>query len=319
MIKVSHPFVKANFGPLMAATCLACVQATVFAPHAHADWRQEMGTFRVGIATKEGEPFKTQALEGFRLAMSRALSMPVEIFQARNASSLIDAAASSRIQYAILSSLGFVTLDLTCDCMSPIVAPTSADGATMTRSVLFVNVDEVASLEQLAGKRLAIGPDSSLTGSILPFAQFKLGEASLREAGIELIDVSSVEQAVEALADGTVDGFFGWDLVIPDSSQVFETSLSMKLKNYPNINAKSIWASEPVRFGPHVIHESVPEEAETALRAMLEDLDESAPIAYRTISPDLSGGFVPVSTQDYISAYALIRSIARDTTLTENE
>ncbi|MEM9575043.1 MAG: PhnD/SsuA/transferrin family substrate-binding protein, partial [Pseudomonadota bacterium] len=174
MIKVSRLFVKAQFGSIIAATLFVSAQSLFALQPAYADWRQDMGVFRIGIATKDGEPFKEGALEGFRVQASQALAMPVEIFQARDASSLIDAAASSRIEYAILSSLSFVTLDLTCDCALPIAAPTSADGATATRSVLIVDAEEVVSLQDLAGKRLAMGPESSLTGSILPTAQFSL-------------------------------------------------------------------------------------------------------------------------------------------------
>lgn len=312
MIKVSRAFVKANFGSMLALTLLVCAQSMVLMQYAYADWRKEMGVFRIGIATKDGEPLKAAALEGFRSEMNFALAMPVEIFQARNASSLIDAAASSRIDYAILSALGFVTLDLTCDCVLPIVAPTSADGATAIRSVLFVNADKVTSVQDLSGKRLAIGPESSLTGAILPFAQFSLNGVRLRDAEIELIDVDSVEQAVEALASGSVDGFFGWDQVIPNSNKVFTSSLSKKLEDYPKVNANSIWASEPIRFGPHIIHKSVPLEAANALKDILEGLNQSAPLVYQAISPDLFGGLLSVTAQDYISAYSVIRSIARD-------
>ncbi|MEM8541582.1 MAG: PhnD/SsuA/transferrin family substrate-binding protein [Pseudomonadota bacterium] len=279
---------------------------------AYADWRKDMGVFRIGIATKDGEPFKEGALEGFRAQASRALAMPVEIFQARDASSLIDAAASSRIEYAILSSLGFVTLDLTCDCALPIAAPSSAEGATATRSVLIVDAKEVASLQDLAGKRLAIGPESSLTGSILPTAQFSLDGTRLRNADFELVELDSVEQAVEALANGEVAGFFGWDQVDPDSDKVFETSLSKKLERYPELSTNVVWASEPIRYGPHIINKTVPSEAATALRSMLESLHQTSPLVYQTISPDLSGGLKSVTAKDYVSAYSLIRSIARD-------
>jgi phosphonate transport system substrate-binding protein len=311
MIKVSHPFVKANCRSMMAVTLIVAAQSLVSTQFAFADWRKEMGVFRVGIATNGGEPFKAEALEGFRLQMKRTLAMPVEIFQARDASSLIDAAASSRIEYAILSSLGFVTLDLTCDCVSPIVAPTSEEGATMVRSSLIVNSEKVSNLEDIVGKRLAIGPDNSLTGSILPIAQFSINGAGPTEADIELVRVESVEQAVDALADGGVDGFFGWELATSNSSDVFETSLSAKLKNYPDLETKTIWNSEPVRFGPHVIHKSVPPEAENALRNMLTGLHEEAPLVYQNISPNLAGGLKPVTAQDYISAFTLIRSITR--------
>lgn len=303
---------KANLRILIAAAALACAQSPVLSQSAKTDWRKEMGVFRIGIATKDGQPFKPDAIEAFRTEINFALAMPVEVFQAKDASSLIDAAASARIEYAILSSLGFVTLDLTCDCVSPIVAPTSAEGATAVRSVLFVDAEKITSLKDLKGRRLAIGPESSLTGSILPRAQFTLNGTRLRDAEIELISVDSVEQAVEALASGSVDGFFGWDQVDPESSKEFESSLSRKLKNYPDLETKTIWSSEPIRFGPHVVHKSVPLEAENALKGMLVRLNQSAPLVYQTVSPDLSGGLKPVTAQDYISAYTLIRSIARD-------
>ena len=319
MIKVSRAFVKAKFSSLMAAKLLMSVTMFISTPHAHADWRKEMGVFRIGIATQNGQSFNAEALDAFRSEISAALAMPVEIFQARNTSALIDAAASSRLEYAILSALGFVTLDLTCDCAMPIAAPTSAEGATAVRSVLYVNSDKVTSLQELTGKRLAVGSDNSLTGSILPFAQFSLNGAGLREADIELVRVASIEQAVEALAAGSVDGFFGWDQFSPKSSVEFESSLSKKLESYSDLSTETVWVSEPIRFGPHIIHKSVPAEAAKSLKEVLVSLDQVAPLAYRTISPDLSGGLKPVTAQDYISAFSLIRSISRDTNVEQTE
>ena len=168
MIKVPRQVVKVKNQVRFAVAVFCALQVSGVPVPAQAEWREQMGAFRVGIASSNGQPFNPAQIREFRTVISEALKMPVEITQTRDAASLIDAAASSRLEYAVFSALGFATLDLTCGCMEPIVAPISEEGATHIRSVLYAHADKIENPEDVIGKRIAIGPESSLTASVLP-------------------------------------------------------------------------------------------------------------------------------------------------------
>jgi phosphonate transport system substrate-binding protein len=65
-----------------------------------ADWRDDLGAFRIGVVMQNGRNYDPRRFEEFREIVSETLSLPVEIFQARDAAALIDAMATSRTEAA---------------------------------------------------------------------------------------------------------------------------------------------------------------------------------------------------------------------------
>ena len=74
-----------------------CTALAVAVP-AFADWRDDLGAFRIGVVTQNGRNYDQRRFEEFRKIVSETLSLPVEIFQARDAAARIDAVATSRIE-----------------------------------------------------------------------------------------------------------------------------------------------------------------------------------------------------------------------------
>ncbi|MDZ7824645.1 MAG: PhnD/SsuA/transferrin family substrate-binding protein [Ahrensia sp.] len=276
---------------------------------AAADWRSDMGVFRIGIATNYEEPFKQSKFDLFASEISKALNMPVEIFQARDASALIDAMASSRIEYAIVSALGYATLEEFCACVTPLVAPVSSAGATSVRSILIVNPLVIKTLDDLPGKRIAVGPDTSLSGNLLPTYELKLGTKNFSDIGITRIESKNTENAIKQFMAGDVDAFFGWQETSATDKLMGPNILDLKLAQLPQAAAATLWVSTPIRFGPHVVRSNLPSEALSALNEALLDLEQTAPLAYDAISPDFAGGFKSVKKNDYKSAFGLVDAI----------
>ena len=76
---------------------------------ASADWREDIGTFRVGIVAEPGAGNTIAGLAELNDAFSKALGLKVEFFVARSYAALIDAQASSRIEYAIYSASAYAS------------------------------------------------------------------------------------------------------------------------------------------------------------------------------------------------------------------
>ncbi len=276
---------------------------------AHSDWRKDMGVFRIGVATQHGEPYRTERFEPLRLAIGQALQMPVEIFQARDASTLLDATASFRIEYAIVSSLGYATLEQMCACITPLVAPIAENGADAIRSRLIVNPSQITSLSELEGKSIAVGSVTSLTSNIIPMAQFSVNGKSLGQIGARLVQTESTEEALKLFLAGDVDAFFGWQAVQTSTDEDFENIIDEQLTRLPSSAVSTMWRSRPIRFGPHIVRSNLPREVVELIQQALIDLDASQPLAYDAAAPDLAGGLELVSKNDYGDAIELVRAI----------
>jgi len=281
---------------------------------AHAGWRDETGTFRIGVVMQGGSAQAARRLEGFRALAAEALSMPVEIFPARDASALIDAMATSRIEYGVFSALGYATAFEMCECIEPLAAPVNGDGAAGVRSVLIADTAKVTRIAGLADVPIAFGPENSLAGDFLPSAGFRWQGKPLSGSGLDLVPVETTQQSLRLLADGEVGAAFLWEYVRPGSASVFADGPRAYLDELSPDGYAALWHSEPVRFGPHAVRRNLPAEAKSALRRLLLRLARSDPSVYERVSPDLSGGFEATVADEYRSAAALVSAIgARET------
>lgn len=274
-----------------------------------ADWRGESGTFRIGMVLRHGETGTSRRLEGFRALASQALSMPVEIFPARDASALIDAMATSRIEYAVFSALGYATAFELCECVEPLAAPVNRDGATGMRSVLIADTTRVSRIADLAYMPVAFGPENSLGGDFLPSSGFRWQGRPLADSGLDLVQVETTQESLRLLADGEVAAAFLWEYVRPGSPAVFAEGPHAYLDDLSPDGFAVLWHSEAIRFGPHAVRRNLPSEAKSALRRMLLGLARTEPAVYDSVSPDLGGGFEASVADEYRSAAALVAAI----------
>ncbi|MDP3896520.1 MAG: PhnD/SsuA/transferrin family substrate-binding protein, partial [Mesorhizobium sp.] len=156
-------------GRLLAASFVAVLGLAILP--ARAGWREDLGTFRIGMVAAPGSGPVIEGAAAVRNAYATALAMPVEIFVARDYGALIDAQASSRIEYAIHSSSSYAAAFRMCGCVEPLVAPVSEDGSQGIRSVLIARAGGPGSTADLSTARIAFGPRDSTASYRLPLAE----------------------------------------------------------------------------------------------------------------------------------------------------
>ncbi|WP_306117383.1 MULTISPECIES: PhnD/SsuA/transferrin family substrate-binding protein [unclassified Roseitalea] len=280
---------------------------------AHGAVAQETGArevFRVGIVADPQAGTQSPRYEPFRKAVTAASGMPTEIDVMRNGAALIDAKISGRIDYAVLSSLGYAAAQIACNCLAPLAAPTSAEGARGVRSVLVADGDKITGIDDLAETGLTFGPAGSLTGDLVPSASFSFEGNALRRAGLALERAASFEAARDRFLAGEIAAFFAWDYADPDGETSFENGLAARLSGDPQVGARTLWTSPVVPFGPHVVSADMPDVMRARLTAMLVALRDDDPDAFDAIAPALGGGFVAVTEDDYAYASEIVRSLA---------
>lgn len=306
---------KKNTGRRAARLLTSAAALMLFASPALGDWRKDLGTFRIGLAASDASQLSPSDIEKIQAGFASALGMPAEISVLRDYPALIDAHASSRIEYAVYSSLSYASAWLLCECVEPLVAPVMTNGATGVRSALIINAGAAFTRVDLNGIRIGMPAPDSATGYALPMAQYTLGTRNLSASEAFFKNLPDMSVVAKAFADGQVDGFFGW--VFADAqgpvaaSGLMGTGSSAALElGGKNIEVKTPWTSELLRFGPHAIRRSVPAEAKAALKVYFANLGEAEIDLLSLLPPADAAKFVPASQSEYVTAIAAAKASA---------
>ena len=293
----------AGFAALAALTCPAA-----------ADWRKDLGTFRIGMVAEPGAGNTVPGLALLTDAYSAALGMPVKVFVARDYAALIDAQIDRRVDYAVYSATAYALAAERCGCVEPLAAPTDADGAVGVRSVLVTRDARVTKPADMATRRVALGPPASVTTTLMPLADLAAaGVADIREQPL-LSHAASASAAEAMLRAGTVDAIFGWErarrVEAGEPPPGGGTMARLKAAGIPATALQVVWTSGLLRYGPHAVRSDLDEDAKRRLVDFLTGLKTRNPEVYGLVEHDHSGGFVAVMASDYQTAAALVRAAA---------
>jgi phosphonate transport system substrate-binding protein len=278
----------------------------------HAGWRDDLKTFRVGIIAEDGAGQTVPGLSVLKRAYSQALGMPVEIFVARDYAALIDAQATSRVDYAIYSTTAYATAALLCSCIEPVVAPVGADGAIGIVSILVSRDDRLPSLVEIGTHRVAIAAQDNIAGSILPLSGLPSEGAALTGSEPYLVHAESASAAEAMLVGGSVDAIFGWAQV--SSAGAIDRSSGtlgrLEAAGIDGTSLKVVWQSSLLRYGPHALRSGLDPDVRRIVVAFLTGMKDLYPDVYDLLDTDHGGGFVEVTAQEYAPAIDAVRHMS---------
>ncbi len=289
---------------------LALVALLFSATGSQADWRKDLGTFRVGMIESTARQLSPSNLARVREAFAKTLAMPVEIIQMRDFPALIDAQASSRIEYAIYSAAAYSTAWLSCECIMPIVAPLGANGSTGTKTVLFLKT--VVSLANVAtSKGIAISGKDSLTTFGVPLSQFTVANRKITGNEAWLKFYNDGDAAIAALNSGEVDGLFASISANQALKQALNPGDALQSALLANgLDLTPVWQSNIITFGPHAIRKNLNPEIKLLLTNFLVDLATSDPDLFDLMAGQHAARFAPVSQDAYSPTIQAVRALA---------
>lgn len=288
----------------LPAACLAAVAAFP----ARADWRDDIGTFRVGMLSEPGAGNTVPGLAELKDAYAKALGIPVEIFVAVDYPALIEAQIAGRVDYAIYSAIAYAAAAERCNCVEPLAAPVGGDRALGIRSVLITLNDRLASIDDLPLRRIAIVSADNVTGRLLPLVALAAAGHPLTGKEPFLVAVASASAADALLQDGSVDAMFGW---VPSDgireSEQGGTLDRLTAAGLDRSRLKVVWRSDILRYGPHAVRSGLDAEPKRRLLAFLLNLS-ATPRLQDLVEPVRTGGFVAVTDRDYRLAREIVRA-----------
>ncbi|MDX8440387.1 phosphate/phosphite/phosphonate ABC transporter substrate-binding protein [Mesorhizobium australafricanum] len=276
---------------------------------ARADWRDDIGTFRIGIVAERGGGNTIPGLARLTDAYANALGMKVEFVVARDYAALIEAQASGRVQYAAYSALAYATASERCGCVEPLVAPVDADGAVGIRSVLVTRDGRLPDLAAMASHRIAIAPAENVGGALLPLAALSAEGVKIAQDSPFLARAASATAAETMLAGGEVDALFGWEPADAEGRPARSKGTVARLAaaGIPGASLRVLWTSGLLRYGPHAVRSDLDPEAKRRLTVFLTNLRSQTPEVYDLLEGAHSGGFAPAVRKDYAMALAIVR------------
>lgn len=265
-----------------------------------AGWREDIGTFRIGMVAEPGAGHSVAGLPALKNAYSSALGMPVEVLVARSLPALVEAQASGRVDYAVYTAAAYATAWRLCGCVEPVAAPVGADGSTAIRAMLLGRSGTATSIEGLAGRRVAVAAG----GALRPAAGLLEAVAAADAGAPTLVEVASAEEAERLFASGGTEFLLGWEPVAADGTSVPNggTRARLAVGGIDGSQLPAVWVSSPVRYGPHAVRADLDGEAKRLLAAFLVGLRDSRPEIYDLVEFHRQGGFVATPHEAYQSA-----------------
>lgn len=263
---------------------------------AQADWRQDIGTLRIGVVAESSDSRVVIQAEPFKLAIQEALNLPVEIFVARDYLSLVRAHSDGRVEYAILSASAFAAVHVNCECAEPLVVALAADGSSSYKSVIITrNKDGFNSVEQLIGKHLIALSKDSIAGYAFPLFELAKAGIFLKKGEGEVSFGTEFKPAVQQFSKGKGDALLGWSSLQGEKLSGYSRGTLKKLAEIKGVSLsdfKVIWQSSNIPHNVHSVRKNLPGEAKTILREILSKMNKEDPVAYDSIEPYYSGGFL---------------------------
>lgn len=277
---------------------------------ADAGWRDDIGTFRIGLVAEAGGNRTVAGLSTLKQAYSRALGMPVEIFVARDYAALIDAQASARVEYAAMSAMAYAASWQLCNCVEPVAAPVGADGSIGLRAVVVGRLGALNSVDDIPAHRVAIAGGDGNAVRALVVGRLAVAGSVVTGSEPFFMPARDATEAEAMFASGTVDAIVGWVPAGPDGELAGGTLSRLESLGIPGSELAVIWKSQLLRHGPHTLRAGLDPEVGAVLRAFLVGLKELSPDVYDLLERHHAGGFATVTAQDYSAAVEIVQALA---------
>ncbi|KXF79033.1 hypothetical protein ATN84_04630 [Paramesorhizobium deserti] len=291
---------------------LGAIAILGFSSPAEADWRKEMGRFRIGVAAPRVAELNPAEISKLKSAYATALGVPVDLVVLPDIPALIDAQATERIDYAMETSAAYAAAYLACECVEPLVAPVGTDGSLGIRSILLVRPGVDA--KDLKNAEIALPSDTAKAASLVPVSTYMLSGKEADAAHDKFINAGSLEKAEKLFASGKIDGFFGWVPANGAEKQPQGGTLArLSEQGLGQDSYRIAWESSLLRYGPHAVRANLAPDAKLILRRFLVSLSTSDPETYDLIDRVHGGGFVAVGTHDYRLPLKMLSAITGQT------
>jgi phosphonate transport system substrate-binding protein len=279
------------------------------------DWKAKYPELTFAVVPAENASGVTERWTPMVEYLSKQLGVKVNLRIANDYAAVIEGQRSGFIQIASYGSASFARARLTGVKTDAFANDLNLDGSTGYYSVFYVNAKSPdKTIADLKGKNLGLVDPNSTSGNNVPrFELNKEGISSAEAYFSKVIYAGSHENAVLALAQGTVDVAANQWTNENDSTLAQMLHKGM-LKNADGTPMKKddfriIHTSSAIPNGPYAYSSDLPDDLKAAIVKAFAEAPEKDKAAFSRLADGQKKGFHPAATKDWDATIELIKFV----------
>ncbi|MGY8666762.1 phosphonate ABC transporter substrate-binding protein [Bradyrhizobium sp. UFLA05-109] len=294
---------------------LAGAAALAFSASASAeDWRAKYPEITFAAIPAENGSGTTERYAPFISYLSKELGIKVTLRVANDYAALIEGQRAGNIHIGYYGPASFARARLTGVKTDAFVIDVNSDGSKGYYSVFYVLAKSpYQKIEDLKGKNLGLVDPNSTSGNNMP--RFKLNAMGIDPDAYfsKVVFTGSHENAVLALAQGTVDVAANWWNADDDSNLTRMLNKGMVKSADGTVMKKEdfriIVKSDLIINDPYAYLSDLPEDMKAAIKKAFLEAAQKDPEAFKKLSDGKNKPWEPIATDDYNKTIELIKFV----------
>jgi phosphonate transport system substrate-binding protein len=278
------------------------------------DWKAKYPEITFAVIPAENGSGVTERYTPFVNYLSKELGIKVTLRVANDYAAVIEGQRAGNIQIGYYGPASFSRARLTGVKTDAFVIDVNSDGSKGYYSVFYVLArSPYQKLEDLKGKNLGLVDPNSTSGNNMP--RFKMNQMGIDPDSYfsQVVFTGSHENAVLALAQGTVDVCANWWNADNDSNLTRMLAKNMVKssdgKQLTKDDFRIILKSDLIINSPYAYLSELPEDMKAAIRkAFLEAADKDKE-AFAKLSDGKNRPWQPIANEDYNKTIDLIKFV----------
>lgn len=276
------------------------------------DWKAQYPEITLAVIPAENASTTTDRYTPLADYLSKQIGVPVKLRVANDYAAVIEGQRAGNIHIGFYGPASYARAVLTGVGTEPMVVARHSNGLTGYYSVLYVKADSpYKTIEDLKGKTLALVDPNSTSGNNAP-------RYFLSKAGYDVdtffgkaIFAGSHDNAVLALAQGTVDvAANSWNS--EDDSNLTRMLTKGVLKTADGAPMKKddfrvIFKSEMLPEGPYSVLSSLPADLKASIQQAFIDMPKTDKAAFDALSDGKDIEFAPIGAKDYEGVIGMVK------------
>jgi phosphonate transport system substrate-binding protein len=294
---------------------IAGIASLAFAASASADdWKTKYPEVVFGVIPSENGSGVTERYTPFVNYLSKELGVKVTLRVANDYAAVIEGQRAGNIHIGYYGPASFARARVTGVKTDAFVIDVNSDGSKGYYSVFYVLAKSpYQKLDDLKGKNLGLVDPNSTSGNNMP--RFKMNQMGVDPEKFfsQVVFTGSHENAVLALAQGTVDVAANWWNADDDSNLTRMLNKGM-IKNADGTPMKKedfriIVKSDLIINSPYAYLSDLPDDMKAAVKQAFLDAAQKDPEAYKKLSDGKNRPWEPVTNEDYNKTIELIKFV----------
>ena len=294
---------------------LAGMASLAFTASASAeDWRTKYPEITFAAIPAENGSGVTERYGPFVSYLSKELGVKVTLRVANDYAAVIEGQRAGNIHIGYYGPASFARARLTGVKTDAFVIDVNSDGSKGYYSVFYVLAKSpYQKIEDLKGKNLGLVDPNSTSGNNMP--RFKLNHLGIDPDAYfsKVIFTGSHENAVLALAQGTVDVAANWWNSEDDSNLTRMLNKDMVKssdgKTLTKADFRIIGKSDMIINSPYAYLSELPDDMKAAIKQAFLDAATKDPEAFKKLSDGKNRPWEPITNADYDKTVELIKFV----------